>query len=506
MSSLFSLHNPKISKLVSYSKTLRNLGAIGGLLAWDQETYLPSKGAFARASQIETLSTIQYEKATTKRLGSLLSQLEEDIHISPGDFTVYDKALVRLMLRDYTLATKLSKRLVGELSKHSSLSLEMWKHARNQNNFTFFAKSLERMVELKREVAYAYGFTDSPYDALLQEYEEGLHSKTVTHIFDELALKLTPLVSKLQTKTALWDKDTFHQQFDPDTLWKVTVDILEKIGFDLQSGRQDQSTHPFTMGIAAQDVRLTTRVLSHQPLSTILSSIHEAGHGMYEQGVSPDLSATRVGQIDSLVIHESQSRFFENMIGKSTAFWEYIFPILVAAFPTQLSSVNASEAWREVNAVKPSLIRVDADEVTYHFHIMIRFEIERQLIEGTLSVKDVPEVWKTLYKKYLNVEVPDDINGALQDIHWSQGLIGYFPTYSLGSFLSVQLFNTLQKKHGDLQSDIKTGKFDPIRKWLADEIHQYGQSYTSGEVANRVTGMSLSPDPFLHYITNKFEL
>ncbi|MEP7167410.1 MAG: carboxypeptidase M32 [Candidatus Woesebacteria bacterium] len=506
MSSLFTLRNPNIKKLVAYSKDLRNLNSIGGLLAWDQETYLPSKGAYARACQMETLSTLQYEKATTKRLGSLLVQLQEDISLSPSDFTISDKALVKLMQRDYLLATKLSKKLVGALSKHTSLSLEMWKHARNQNAFSFFEASLARMVELKREVAYAYGFTQSPYDALLSEYEDGLDTKTVAKVFDTLLPVLTPLAAKLRDKTVSWDEGVFQKTYDEKILWSVTLKLLAKLGFDLESGRQDQSTHPFTVGISAQDVRLTTRVLSTQPVSTILSSVHEAGHGMYEQGVSLDLTQTRLGQIDSLVIHESQSRFFENMIGKSQEFWEYFFPVLYAAFPKQLAGITDHEAWKEVNIVRPSLIRVDADEVTYHFHIAIRFLIERQLIEGALLAKDVPEMWRTLYKKYLNVDVPDDLHGALQDIHWSQGLIGYFPTYSLGSFLSVQIFDTLEKSHADLKKDIKTGSFDPVRKWLGQEIHQHGQSYSSDEVATRVTGMSLSPDSFIRYIKHKFDL
>lgn len=504
--SVFSLKNPKIAKLVRTSKRLRHLQSISGLLAWDQETYLPTKGAYARAEQIETLSHILYAEATKKNLGKLLDELTNDAARFPEQFTIHDKALIRAMARDYSLASKLSKKLVGELSKHSSLSLESWRHARNQNRFDVFAKSFERMLELKREVAYSYGYTQSPYDALLAEYEEGLTAKTVDAVFAPFLEKLTPLVETLVSKTSSWDTAIFHQNFDEKKLWDVSLTILEKLGFNLDSGRQDQSTHPFTIGLTSQDVRVTTRVITDKPLSTILSSIHEGGHGMYEQGVSPEIADTRLGMIDSLVLHESQSRFFENMVGKSKEFWEYFFPTLQAAFPKQLAATSWQAAWKEANRISPSLIRVDADEVTYHFHIAIRFFIERDLIEKKLAVKDVPERWRQLYQQYLHIDVPDDLHGALQDIHWSQGLIGYFPTYSLGSFLSVQLHRSLSKHHDTLHDDIRAGQFDKINTWLAQEIHQHGKVYTSDELALKLTGKGLGSEDFLHYIKEKFEL
>lgn len=504
--SVFTRSNPKIDELVSISETLRDLSSISGLLAWDQETYLPHKAGLARAHQLETLSGIIHSKATAAKLGTLLERLSEDVARTPTLFTSHDKSLVAAMSRDYTLAKKLPQKLVAAISKQSSVGLEEWKHARTQNNFAVFAPALTKMVKLKTEVAYAYGYSDSPYDALLEEYEKDLRAKTVSIVFEQLVTHLTPLIATLSKKTAHWDKSVFHQQFDEKKLWTVTMDLLTKLGFDLEAGRQDISTHPFTMGVATSDVRLTTRVISDNPLSTILSSIHEGGHGMYEQGIAPEIARTRLGMADSLVIHESQSRFFENIVGKSESFWEYFFPVLQAAFPDQLKETTAHQAWAEVNVIRPSLVRVDADEVTYHLHIAIRAQLEQRMIEGTLAVADLPDAWKLLYKKYLGVDVPDDLSGCLQDIHWSQGLIGYFPTYSLGSFLSVQLSNQLHKEHPDFDEDVRTGKFDIIRTWLGDKIHAGGAMSTSGELSLKLTGKHVSADDFITYVKAKFEV
>lgn len=503
---VFSLHNKDIAKLVGISKQLRHLASVAGLLSWDQETYLPPHGAYARAGQLETIAQITHERATAKSLGNLLSRLQEKIAVAPESFTQHDKTLVKLMDRDSALATKVPKKLVSELSRHCSISLEMWKSARTQNSFSFFEKSLTKMIELKQQVAYCYGYTKSPYDALLGEYEEGLTSDTVQSMFDKLETDLRPLLVTLSKKTAPWDKQVFHQHFDEKILWDVTVAILEKLGFVMDSGRQDQSTHPFTMGISPHDVRLTTRLLATKPLSSILSSIHEGGHGMYEQGIHGDIWQTRIGVVDSLVLHESQSRLYENMIGKSSEFWQYFFPLLAGHFPAQLSGVSALDAYKEVNVVAPSLIRVDADEVSYHFHILIRFLIEKGLIEGTMRVSDVPEIWKSLYAKYLGVDVPDDLHGSLQDIHWSQGLIGYFPTYSLGSFLSAGLFATLQKEIPDIMNDVARGTFNRIHDWLAAHIHTHGRLFTSEELSFQVTGKNSHVDAYLLYIKNKFSI
>ncbi|HSW90236.1 MAG TPA: carboxypeptidase M32 [Patescibacteria group bacterium] len=494
--SVFTLTDPNIKKLVAISRELKDISSAIALLAWDQETYMSPKGALARAHQLETLSGIYHDKATAKSLGKLLDEVK--------GISEFDIALIREMQRDYTLATKLPRSLVQELSKESSLGLEAWKHAREQNNFSLFAPSLERMVKLKREVARCYGYVDSPYDALLDEFEQDLTKKKVEAVLYPLRDELKVLIPKLVTQTKQYDKGVLHQKFDGQKLWDFSMHVLEKIGFDLERGRQDKSAHPFTMGLTQSDVRLTTRILEDNPISTILSTVHEGGHGMYEQGVSPELDFTTLGYITSLVAHESQSRFWENMIGKSIEFWQYFFPQLQATFPEELEGETVESIWRELNVIKPSLIRVDADEVTYHMHIIVRFEIESALIEGRLAVHDIPTEWNKKIKEYLGVDVPSDSLGCLQDIHWGQGLIGYFPTYSLGSLFSAQIYESVLKDHPDLPHAIAKGEFEKPRKWLNEKIHTHGRLYTSDELAIRVTGKPLSSAAYLRYIEDKF--
>ncbi|MBP9700744.1 carboxypeptidase M32, partial [Candidatus Woesebacteria bacterium] len=435
--------NKTIASLVSISSTLRDISSALSLLLWDQETYLSPKGASIRATQLETLSGIYHEKATRKQIEKQLHRAQEELALHPEAFSIHDKALIKEMWRDYTLASKLPRSIVTQLSKHASLGLEAWKAARQNNDFSLFESELSIMVDLKRKVAEYIGYEESPYDALLDEYEEGLTKKSVETVFSKLKPELVTRIPTLVEQTRDYDTSLFHQTFDEETLWNFTLDILDQIGFDREAGRQDRSTHPFTMGMHPTDVRLTTRVLAQNPLSTLLSTIHEAGHGMYEQGISPELANTVLGRADSLVIHESQSRFWENMIGKSPEFWQWIFPRFQKAFPEQLRTASWQSAFKEVNTVSPSLIRVDADEVTYHLHIIIRFEIESALIEGRLNVHDVSAAWNEKYQEYLGISVPSASMGALQDIHWSQGLMGYFPTYSLGSLLSAQLYTAM---------------------------------------------------------------
>lgn len=475
------------------------------LLSWDQETYITPRGALSRASQLETLSGIYHHKATSKKLEKLLLSLSEEIKSDPKGFTNHDRALIREMKRDYDLATKLPAKLVRELSKESSTGLEAWKHARNQNNFEIFSPRLTRMIELKREAAELLGYKDSPYDALLNEFEEGLTKSHVESVLGGLKIELEKRIPKLSEKTAKWNQHLFDQEYDSDKLWNLSLKLLEIIGFDLERGRQDKSTHPFTMGLNVDDVRLTTRIITNNPISTLMSSIHEGGHGMYEQGILPELTNTTIGYVNSLVVHESQSRYWENMVGKSQAFWEHFFPTLQSTFPEHLSKVSWNEAWKEVNIVKPSFVRVDADEVTYHMHIIIRSEIESELIEGKLKAQDVPERWNAAYKQYLGVEVTSPTQGCLQDIHWSQGLIGYFPTYSLGSLMSAQLFSTYQSKYPDATNYIREGKFEKLLHWLNESIHQHGRLYDSDELCKRITGDNLNPKYFLNYIDNKFQ-
>lgn len=504
--SVFTLTNPHIKELVGLSSELKDIGSTIALLSWDQETYITPRGALSRARQLETLSGIYHQHGTAKKLGTLLSTLREDVQTKPTQFSAHDKALVQEMYREYIIATKLPETLVKALSKESSLGLEAWKHARIQNDFKLYEANLAHMVELKREVANTLGFSDSPYDALLDEFENGLTKKEVTRVFDVLKPELKKLIPLLAHKTAAFHHGLFTSAYDEKKLWDLSLEVLTAIGFDLERGRQDKSTHPFTMGLDNSDVRLTTRILTTNPISTLMSSIHEGGHGMYEQGISPEITHTTLGYVNSLVAHESQSRFWENMIGKSKDFWKYFFPKMQSVFPEHLLNSSAEKAWEEVNVVQPSLIRVDADEVSYHMHIIIRTEIETELIEGTLKATDVPERWRAAYKEYLGVHVPDDAQGPLQDIHWSQGLMGYFPTYSLGSLFAAQLFATLKKQKPRIEENILEGKFEYPLHWLNENMHQHGRLYSSSQLCERITGLPLSSDSYLQHIREKFNV
>lgn len=504
--SVFSLRNKSIKQLVELSSELKDIGSTIALLSWDQETYITAQGAITRARQLETLSGIYHQHGTAKKLGSVLEKLREEITSSPQSFSEYDTALVHEMQREYDIATKLPEKLVKELSKECSLGLESWKHARVQNDFSLFEKNLTHMIELKRTIAETIGYADSPYDALLDEFEAGLTKKEVTRVFDILKPQLKKLIPLIAHKTTAFEHGLFNKEYDEKKLWDLSMEILTAIGFDLERGRQDKSIHPFTMGLDNSDVRLTTRILSSNPISTLMSSIHEGGHGMYEQGISSEITHTTLGYVNSLVAHESQSRFWENMIGKSPEFWEYFFPKMQRVFPEHLLNATAKQAWEEVNVVKPSLIRVDADEVSYHMHIIIRTEIETELIEGMLKAKDVPERWRSAYKEYLGIDVPDDAQGPLQDIHWSQGLIGYFPTYSLGSIFAAQLYATLQGTESNISHSIAEGKFELPLHWLNEQIHQHGRLYTSSQLCERITGKPLSSNDFITYIEKKFDI
>jgi carboxypeptidase Taq len=502
--SFFTLKNQRIARLVELSTELKQLGAISALLSWDQETYLPPKSAYARAKQLSVLAGITHDKATAGELKKLLDDLAADIVNTPSAFTEGDRALVRVMQRDLTYATKLPRDLVTTLADACTIGLEAWKDAREGNRFETYLPQLERMVKLKREVGERLGYQGSPYDALLDEYEEGLTKVDVVKAFEPLKTALETRIPKFTEETKAFDTGVLKQSFDSEKLWELSMRVLTDLGFDMERGRQDVSVHPFTIGLHPTDVRLTTRILETNPVSTLLSTIHEGGHGLYEQGINPEFADTTLGQVTSLVLHESQSRFFENMIGRSREFWEWLFPKMLATFPNQLGTTDALTVWREANRVHPSLVRVDADEVTYPMHIIIRFEIESALIEGTLAPKDVPEKWNELYLQYLGIRVPNDHDGCLQDIHWSQGLIGYFPTYLLGSLLSAQLRQAMLHEHPSLPSDIRAGKFERPRKWLHRAIHQHGRVYGSQELAQRVTGSPVAGEAFLGYIDQKF--
>ncbi len=483
----FTISDPDIRKLVEISGELFDIAGATALLHWDQETYMPPRGIIHRSRQLSTLSAIYHERLTRKDVGELLKKLE-----GKGE-NESDKALIREIKRVNEKSTKIPEKLVKEMSEATSVGLETWKHARQQKDFSLFKDSLQRIVDLKLQEAELIGYKDSPYDSLLDDYEPDLLTKDLDSMFKVLKTDIVQVLKK--HKNPKIKSILRGQNYSKNQMIKVTEKMLAKIGYDFESGRQDLSAHPFTTNFGHKDVRVTNRYISDDLASSIFSAVHEGGHGLYELGVSDALANTLLAAGTSLGIHESQSRMWENLIGRSLPFWKYWGPYFKA---------NPHEIYEEVNLVKPGFIRVDADEVTYNLHIIVRFEIEKDLIEGKIKVADLPEVWNAKYKELLGITPPDDAVGVLQDIHWSQGSIGYFPTYTLGNLYAAQFWIALKKEIPKVEEHIESGNFEPILHWLRINIHQYGSLYRAKDLVKQVTRSELDPKHFTSYLNSKF--
>ena len=483
-----------------YITKMRRIADVKNTLAvmqWDQETYLPPKGAELRGEQMATLSEIAHEMFAEEELGKLLRQLSE-IKALP----ILQQRNVELTLEDYNKNKKYSAAFVRKLSEATSRSYHSWVEARRQNNFGLFKKELGELVALKKEETYILGFEKHPYDALLNEYEKGATVEWLNGLFNQLKQPLKDLLTAILQKAP--PADAFlHQHFDKDKQWSFGLEVLKKMGYDFEAGRQDISAHPFTTSFNAHDVRITTRIDENDFTSMTWSCIHEGGHALYEQGLPVEAYGLPAGEFCSLGIHESQSRLWENCIGRSMAFIEGNYPLMQQYFPG-LHRVTAAELYRAVNKVQPSLIRTEADELTYHFHVRIRYDVEKKLIEGSLPVEDIPACWNEMYKQYLGVDVPNDAQGCLQDIHWSHGSFGYFPTYSLGSLYAAQFLAYIQQQNTDLPSQIAAGDYNSIHQWLKENIYRYGRIYTSDELCNKATGEPLQLQYFMEYVRTKY--
>jgi carboxypeptidase Taq len=468
------------------------------VLGWDQEVYMPPKGAAYRGRQLATLASQAHELLTGNRLGNLLQELS-----AADGLTETEKSNVRLSLEDYQKNKKLSPEFVEELSKQTSICFNAWIEARQKNDYGVFAPSLARMIDLKKQQAEMYGYQAHPYDALLDEYEKDATVAMLEPVFQGIREQLPLLLNKIRMEPQV-SNDCFHQHFPKEQQWDFGICVLKHMGFDFKAGRQDYSEHPFTTSFAATDVRITTRVDERNFASMLWSCIHEGGHALYEQGLPEEEYGLPLGSAASLGIHESQSRFWENCIGRGIDFWTFFYPLLQQYFPQQLNNISLDTFYKAANRVAPSLIRTEADEVTYHFHVMIRYEIEKGLIAGALNTKDIPAKWNELYDKYLGVTPKDDKTGVLQDVHWSHGSFGYFPTYTLGSFYAAQFFARAGKDIMGLSSKITNGELTALLPWLREKIHRHGRRYTSEELCERVTGEKLNTAFFMQYIENKY--
>ncbi|MFO7975379.1 MAG: carboxypeptidase M32, partial [Candidatus Hydrogenedentota bacterium] len=472
----------------------RKLGEISdihnaiALLQWDQETYMPPKGAEARSFQLATLSALKHRLLTTESMGNLL----HDLRSKSDPLDLADAELVEIAWYDYDRATKLPEDFVHTFAAEQSKALEVWTKARQTSDFSLFRPNLEVLVQLARQKAEYFGYEESPYDALIEEFERGMTSAELKRIFNGLAPKQSGLVERI-VQAGRPDLPWLTGTWEESAQWDFSLEVLRDMGYDFEAGRQDKSVHPFSTYFDTRDVRITTRLSEKALFSSLMSSIHEGGHALYMQGHADRDRRTLLCDAPSLGMHESQSRMWENMIGRSLPFWRHYLPVLRGYFPGRLDQVAPEDIYAAVNIVEPSLIRVEADECTYNLHIIIRFELEAALIEGELAVDDIPEAWNAKVKDYLGLDVPDDAHGCLQDIHWSHGAFGYFPTYALGNLYAAQFFDTMIEQIPDLWEKVTAADFAPILGWLREHIHVHGRRKPAPELVRDVTGRDLSP-------------
>jgi carboxypeptidase Taq len=472
------------------------------LLDWDERTYMPRNASEHRGNQMAVLAGIAHEKFVSPQVGELLGRLLSD-GVDPAADTL-DAANVREIKRVYDKAVKLPKELVEELSRTIILSQGAWQEARAKSDFAAFRPWMEKVVALKRRVADAIGYAAAPYDAMLDDFEPGATTETITRVFSGLRNDLVRLIAAIKDSGRGPDRSITERNYPVDRQEHFGKAAAEAIGFDFTSGRLDVTVHPFCTGIGPADVRITTRYNPNHFPQAFFGILHEAGHGIYEQGLPREHFGTPSGEAVSLGIHESQSRMWENMVARSRAFWRHFYPKAQAAFPEALKGVTLDQFYFAVNDVRPSFIRVEADEATYNLHILLRFEIESAFFNGNLKIADVPGAWNEKFQKYFGITPKNDAEGCLQDVHWSAGLIGYFPTYTLGNLYAAQFFARAAADLGDLDGSFARGDFRPLLGWLRENIHRHGQRYRAERLVERVTGQPLSHRPLIDYLGGKF--
>lgn len=493
-------HYSELQRLLRESASLYS---VAGLLSWDQETMMPPRGVTARADSLSLVTRLAHQRATDPRIGELLAKCEAD-----GDLTTDSRtaANLREIRRDYERALTLPSELVGEMQQTSALAIEAWKSARSDNDFASFRPWLERQVELIRRKAECYGAPEGGelYDALVDEYEPSMTCARLEGIFAPLRDELTPLIAELTSAVFQPGVEPQLVELPLDEQRAFNRKVLERVGFDLQAGRFDVSVHPFASGIAPNDTRITTRYRRDQFAEALSSTLHEAGHALYEQGLpKEEFFGQPLGQPLGLGIHESQSRLWENHVGRSQALWSWALPLARETFGDALARFDVDDLYRAVNVVRPNLIRVDSDEATYNLHIMLRFDLERAMLRGDLAVADLPGAWNERVRNDLDLEVPDDARGCLQDIHWAMGTIGYFPTYTLGNLYAAQLWEAVQEAIPGLDAQIAAGDFRELLGWLRNNIHREGRHLSAEMLCRRLTGAPLGHQALMRHLDGK---
>ncbi len=480
------------------SRELIELKSVLEILTWDQETMMPSRAGPFRARQFSALSALYHQKLTSPDLGENLERL------STEELDLWPQAAVREMRREHEKAVKLPEALVRELAETTSLAYGAWVEARQKSDFASFSPWLEKVLKLKQEEARCLQFSDSLYEALLDHYEPGMTVGRLDELFAVIRPELTSLLQRILSSSKQPDRDLLKGKFPAAQQEAFGRDVLTAMGFQWDAGRLDRSPHPFCSGLSPLDVRITTRYSEDDFCSSLFGMIHEGGHALYEQGLDPEHYGSLACDGISLGIHESQSRLWENQIARSRAFWDHWFPRLLQTFPGQLDHVSLEDFVHAINRVEASLIRVEADEVSYGLHVILRYELEKKMVEGDLKVQDLEEAWNTSMKAYLEVEPSNSAEGALQDVHWSMGGFGYFPTYLLGNLYGAQICHQVREEFPDIEDSIATGNLTPLREWLGEHIHGKGRTVSAEELIEQISGSPLNSDYFLDYLKNKF--
>ncbi len=499
----FTRSDAHIQALLERMQAISDLGALAALAEWDQQTALPEGAGEVRGHQLATILGVLHDRWTDAQLGHLLDELEQVVEQS--SYTDADRGLVRVARREYTQATKLPRSLVEEMARVAAGSFEAWRRAREQNDFASFAPWLSRTIALQREVADLYGYSETRYDALLDIYEPGLTTSKVDRLFAPVREISKTLLQRIQRSGNDIDAQVLLGNFPAEPQMALSAKILRAIGYDFTYGGLARSPHPFTTSFGAPfDVRLTVNPDARFIQAALMAAIHEGGHGLYEQGSAPTLVRTPLAGGASMGAHESQSRLWENAIGRSLPFWRGQYAAVQEAFPLHFRDVDVAAFARALNKVEPSLIRIEADEVTYNLHIIIRYELEREMVNGNVAVESLPGMWNAKYAEYLGVEPPTDSEGILQDVHWTNGF-GYFPTYTLGNLYAAQIYATLRKVFPDFDERLATGDTLFILNWLREKMYVYGSIYLPEDLIQRVTGEAPNPQYFVRYLTTKFE-
>jgi len=482
--------------LLDHYEQISNVNAAGSILQWDEEVMMPEGGTPARSKQKSALSSLSHDLLTEDKVGEWLDELDD------ADLTDEQAAVVREIRREYERADRVPNDLVAEISETTSEALPKWKEAREEDDFSVFAPILEDLIELQKEYAEHIDPDKPAYEVLFADYEPYLDLDTAERVLERLREELVPLIEDIR-ESDVELADPFDGDFDVDTQEELARDVLDTLGYDFEHGRVDTAPHPFSTGNQF-DARVTTRFSEDDPVDALMSTIHEFGHARYTLGLPREQYGSPLGESRDLTVHESQSRLWENHVGRSRVFWEKFLPAMKERFP-QIEDATPEAAYEAANEVyEDNLIRVEADELTYHMHIIVRFEIERELIEGDLNVEDVPERWNDKYEEYLGIRPDTDAEGCLQDIHWSHGSFGYFPTYSLGSVLAAQIYDALEADVGDVDEKVRNGNFDVIAEWLEANVHQHGARYTTPELVEEATGEAYNADHFVDYVTEKY--